>query len=185
MKKMIEKYKYFTDENIPSLEEVLENRENRIEKIRSLQKSYTNKPILGFKLNIPGSQKTNDAIIKIFKIGLNDIKLNLDKDNILYEKSYKLNTGPECFMVVDNDEIDLKKKMVNIEDNRYFGRLYDIDINYNGKNIDRKIVGENSRKCFLCNNYAKVCARSRKHSVGDMIRLIEKMIDEYEEIDER
>ena len=178
-------YKYFTNENGPSLEEVLANREKRVSKIRFLDKKYPKDPVLCFKLNIPGKEKTNVSVLRIFEIGIEDIKSALDKNDILFEKKEDLITGPEFYLVISIDPLNLKRKMTDLEENSYFGRLFDIDILYEGQNIDRQMIGEGPRKCFLCDNDAKVCARSRKHSLDEMIRWIEKMIDEYEGLNEK
>lgn len=175
-------YKYFTSENGPSLEEVLANREERIKKIRFLEEKYPDLAVLCFKLNIPGKEKTNESILNIFEIGIEDIKSVLDVNDIVFEKKEDLKTGPEFYLLASIDHLELKKKMTYLEENSYFGRLYDIDILYKGQNIDRNMINEGPRKCFLCDNDAKVCARSRRHSVDEMIRWIEKLIDEYERI---
>lgn len=177
---MTQKYKYFTKENLPSLEEVLDNRENRINFIKDLQNNYPSKSIVCFKLNIPGEQKINDAISKIFEIGLGEIDDILNNE-IIYRVIKKDKTGPECFLVTNNEYLEVKKNMVDLEENSYFGRLYDIDVIYHGENITREMIGIEQRKCFLCDNDAKVCARSRKHSLDEMISWIENLIDSYEE----
>ena len=174
------KYKYFTEENLPSLEQVLDNREKRVRKIDFLEKKYPNNPVLCFKLNIPGKQKINESIVKIFNIGVRDIKFVFKKEDILFKKKENLFTGPEFYMVLSYNPLDLKKKMTNLEENSYFGRLYDIDISYKFKSISRDMVNLGPRKCFLCDNEAKVCSRSRNHSLDEMIRWIEKLIDDYE-----
>lgn len=172
--------KYFHDKNTPSLEEVLDNREKRIRKIKLLEEKFPKLPVLCFKLNIPGKEKINESVIKIFEIGIEDIRSTLGKTELIFEKQEYLKTGPEFYMVASIDPLDLKRKMTYLEENSYFGRLYDIDILYQSKNIDRTSINMDPRKCFLCDNDAKVCARSRKHSVDEMIKWIENLIDNYE-----
>lgn len=176
---MTQKYKYFTKENLPSLEEVLDNRENRISLIKDLQDEYPSSSVVCFKLNIPGEQKINDAVLKIFNLGIDEINSVLN-DKILYKEVKKNITGPEYFLVVDDDQLKIKKSMVDLEENSHFGRLYDIDVIYHGENITRDMIGIGQRKCFMCDDDAKVCARSRKHSLDDMITWIETLIDSYE-----
>lgn len=172
--------KYFHDKNTPSLEEVLDNREQRIRKIKLLEKKFPELPVICFKLNIPGKEKTNESVIKIFEIGIGDIKSTLGKTEIVFEKQEYIKTGPEFYMVASINPRELKTKMIYLEENSYFGRLYDIDILYQSKNIDRETINMGPRKCFLCDNDAKLCARSRKHSVDEMINWIENLIDNYE-----
>ena len=126
------------------------------------------------------TNKINDEILKIFHLGKEQIKKSIASTNILYESSKSDFTGPEYFIVSNIDAYDLKKKMLDIEENSYFGRLYDIDVIYKDENITRKMIGGPSRKCFLCDNDAKACARSRNHSVDEMIIWIENIIDDYQ-----
>lgn len=171
--------KYFDDQNIPSLEDVLLNREKRVEKIRKLQEEFPHGSILCFKLNIPGGQKTNDAIIKIFDHGKDEIRKLVGLGNILFEQAEYTITGPEYFLALDLEGRSLKKEMIVLEDDSYFGRLYDIDILYKGENISRQDLSYTARKCFICDNDAKVCSSRRAHSVDEMISWIENLIDEY------
>ncbi len=171
--------KYFNNENIPTLADVLFNRDQRENSIKYLGDYYKDASILCFKLNIPGPQKNNQAIKSIFNIGVNEIQIKFIDEKILFENIKDDFTGPEYFLVIDKDPISVKKKMVDLEENSYFGRLYDIDIKSNGRNITRELLGMPSRTCFICDNDAKICARSRAHSVDEMINFIEIMIDNY------
>lgn len=178
---MKEKFKYFTDENIPTLEEVLDNRERRIGKIRELEEKFPNKTILCFKLNIPGAQKINDAVVKIFSYGVSEISQILSESSVLFKEEKLIKTGPELFLVSDYDPILLKEKMVELEEISAFGRLYDVDLVKNGENITREMLNYGPRKCFICENDAKACARNRTHSVEEMILWIENLIEEHKE----
>ena len=173
-------YKYFIVDNIPSLNDVLDNRERRLGKLRYLEANYPDKVIICFKLNIPGEQKINNAIVNIFNIGVDDINSCLGAENLIYEYKIKDFTGPEYFLVAEGNPYDLKMQMIGLEENSYFGRLYDIDLIYNAKSISREELGVRPRKCFLCDEDARVCARSRTHSVNKMISWIEDLIDNYE-----
>lgn len=178
---MKEKFKYFTDEDIPTLEEVLINRERRIGKIRELEDRFPNRSILCFKLNIPGEQKINDAVVKIFVYGVSEISQILSESSVLFKEEQIIKTGPELFIVSDYDPILLKEKMVELEESSAFGRLYDVDLVKNGENITREMLNYGPRKCFICENDAKACARNRTHSVEEMILWIENLIEEYKE----
>lgn len=178
---MTKAYKYFSKENIPSLEEVLANREERIYTLRQIEESYQPKSTLCFKLNIPGEQKINPALVKIFDLGIEEIKKSVKGEQILFEGKKIEKTGPEFFLSLDMDPLELKQRMVALEENSYFGRLYDMDIVSRDINITRDMIGQGPRKCFLCDKDAKVCARSRAHSLDEMIRWIEDLIDAYEE----
>lgn len=179
--KMKEKFKYFTDEDTPTLEEVLDNRERRIGKIRELEDRFPDKTIFCFKLNIPGAQKINDAVVKIFAYGVSEISKILSGASVLFKEEKIIKTGPELFLVTDYDTFLLKEKMVELEESSAFGRLYDVDLVKNGENITREMLNYEPRKCFICENDAKVCARNRAHSVDEMLLRIENLIEDNKE----
>lgn len=166
----------------PSLEEVLENRENRFILESKLAEKYS-LPVLVFKLNIPGPVKNNEIIQKVFQKGCEEIQSMLKKSNwnILYKKFLNISTGPEYFAVVNTDnERKLKKETIQLEQTEY-GRIYDIDILVkNGKGevstINRTSLGYPERKCLICEKDAKVCSRSRAHTVEEMQKKLTEMI---------
>ncbi|MDO5047995.1 MAG: citrate lyase holo-[acyl-carrier protein] synthase [Anaerococcus sp.] len=161
----------------PSLIEVLDRREARDRLIRSLDKQYKDLPVLSFFLNIPGPVKNNEPIRRIFSYGLVKIRESLE-GKISYEQTYQAKSGPEAYIIVECDPYELKKLMVGLEDSE-IGRLFDIDIFYKGSFISREEVGEAKRKCFLCEKDAKLCARSRAHSLEDMLTYIGNIMKKY------
>lgn len=67
--------------------------------------------------------------------------------------------------------------MVDLEESSKLARLYDIDIIYKNKDITREDLGKDGRKCIICGKKVASCARSRRHSVGEMQEYIEKILD--------
>ena len=172
----------FSDGIMPTLEEVLETREMRAGFEKKLLEKYPQDAIISFKLNIPGPVKNNDLIKRIFDLGTADIKAVLVRKEfeIRYEKELNLRTGPEFFLVIRARPIEVKTEMANLEEETPLGRLYDIDVVYDdeGKmeSIDRQKIGFQKRTCFVCEKDAKVCGRSRAHSMSDMHDKIEELL---------
>lgn len=165
----------------PSLEEVLLARENRWKIQEQLAKKYS-LPILTFKLNIPGPVKNNRTIYEVFNKGYNQIKHMLRENgwNVVFEKHWNFSTGPEYICVVNTqDPIELKRKTIELEES-FLGRIYDIDIVVEGHNqivqITRTKLGFDERKCFICNNSAKICGRSRAHSIEEIQMKLSEII---------
>ncbi|MEA2021308.1 MAG: citrate lyase holo-[acyl-carrier protein] synthase, partial [Candidatus Caldatribacteriota bacterium] len=171
-------------ENINAgLQEILRAREERVINQRKLLKKY-HLPILSTTLNIPGPEKNNDKIRKIFYECLRVIKIELKKDEntkIIYEKVYFTADGPESFLIVKGlSEKNLKKIAIGIEDNHPFGRLFDIDVlSKEGHKVCRKDVNKSLRKCIICNDFAIHCITSRKHNRKEIIETTYKMIDDF------
>ena len=81
-----------------------------------------------------------------------------------------LETGPEYYLVLPTDPYELKRMMVQIETNHPYGRLVDLDILT--KTQDQLYLSAAPkltacRSCYVCEQDAKVCGRSRTHSVAD------------------
>lgn len=172
--------KIFTGENEVGLEEVLANRDYRRKIIEETMARNPEEPVLSYKLNIPGPEKNNQGLGKLFDKGLADIIKTIEKSS----RSYKIlevwdkNTGKEGVFLVGTDGKALKKAMVDLEEESDLTRLYDIDISYKNKDISRQDIGRPGRKCFICQGPVSLCARSRKHSVKEMQNHIEKILDE-------
>lgn len=173
--------KYLSEGSRPSLEGVLINREVRRDRMDALRKANPGKSLICFKLNIPGPVKNNRWIMKLFREGLKDIRetCKSQEEDILSERIIlRAATGPEAFLVIDGDPDSVKEAMVRIEDETPLGRLYDIDVEGDRGPVSREDLGLEERKCFLCDQPAKVCARSRTHSVEEMIDYIEDLLDQ-------
>jgi len=172
----------FREGSTPFLEEVLLNRERRAGFERKLTGTYPGTSILAFKLNIPGPVKNNEPIRCIFSLGKKDIERVLMNSGfkISYKKELDLKTGPELFLAVLASPVSLKTLMVALEEETPLGRLYDIDILYDDqgemKSIGRAQTGFPKRKCFVCEEDAKVCGRSRAHTILEMYDRIEEMM---------
>lgn len=166
----------------PTLEKVLETRENRAFLQRTLLDRFPGKTLISFKLNIPGPVKNNDAILKIYEIGREDIlaKLTLCGLDIPYQKALDLETGPELFLVVEAQPQALKEIMIMLEDETPLGRIYDIDVLHldvqGVRSMSRRELGRSSRRCLVCTEDAKVCGRSRAHSIMEMHEQMEQMM---------
>lgn len=80
------------------------------------------------------------------------------------------------------DPMNLKKITVSIEEKNELGRLFDFDVlNTKGENISRIQIGLQERKCLLCNENAKGCGRSRKHSIDDLLNKVNQIIKNFNE----
>ena len=165
------------------LQEVLRAREERVINQKRLIKKY-NLPLLSITLNIPGPEKDNAKIRKIYHECLKAVKKELSKKEntkIIYQKEYFSADGPESFLIVEGLPVkELKKTAVKIEDNHPLGRLFDIDVlNERCYKISRQDIGISLRKCIICNDLAINCITSRKHKRKEIIEKVNKMIDDF------
>lgn len=156
-----------------SLEQIMNAREERANFQSSLSKTL-GKTVIAYKLNIPGPVKYSFAIREIFDEGVTILKKELvklikDAGLIVYEKAFYENSGPEFFIVVDWQAEAIKRLVVNIEDTHELGRLMDFDvIKPSGEGLSRSDFNLPQRKCFICDEDAVVCGRSRRHDVESL-----------------
>lgn len=157
---------------------VLRNRDARVMEQQLLYKKLkNNQSLINAKLNIPGPIKNNYYLGQLFQMGL---KQFLDDMSVDYQLLWDVATGPEAFAIINADASNVKKSAIKFEDNNELGRLFDIDVLLYKDNLhplSRKDFGLSERKCLICDKPAKVCARSRNHSVMEMQEYINKIIN--------
>ena len=151
-----------------SLEDVLEARDRRQEKRRELALKYR-LPVVVLTLNIPGETKRGEIPDYIFEAGVEAIGREL------------LEETAEFSVARAADAAQLKKRMCRIEESHFLGRIFDIDV-YDGEGgqVSRSSLNLAERKCLLCGNDARICARSRVHSADELNEKIAAMKEEYE-----
>jgi len=163
---------------VVTLEEVLQNREQRFERQKRIVRR-TNATLISFSMVIPGEIKNNSRITTVFALGLQAILELLSKNafEINELESTGGNTGPECIIAVKCDPIMLKKLSCEIEENHKYGRLFDVDVlNKELKAISRQDIGRKERNCFVCNKAAHLCARDRTHSLYELEQAVQRYL---------
>lgn len=158
-------------------EDLLNEREKRVilqENMMLLHK----KPLVFIRVNYPGLNKSNKLTEKILKVIDKCMADTFNKKIRL--KIYRITAeGPNITMIVDMNALDLKKLTLEIEDTHPLGRCVDIDV-YNPityMSISRTTLGYPPRKCYICNDQAKNCIRSRKHTISEVIEHINSAIE--------
>lgn len=72
-------------------------------------------------------------------------------------------TREEAYYAVPMEISALKRLLVEIEETGPSGRLLDLDLlDVHGHPVSRESLGLHQRRCLLCNQPAKLCARSRR-----------------------
>lgn len=156
-----------------SLNKVLVNRELRQAKQWELIEKF-NSTVLSLTINIPGNKKDSRDAKFIYDNALQEIeKLGFE----VYEKILTCkDTGYEALFALHVEAKELKILTCKVEENHPLGRFMDIDvIDKNKKILSRKTP----RKCYICKEDAKKCARSQEHSLEELLTFISKTVDDY------
>lgn len=170
-----------------TLEQMLKARDERVEEQKNLITSY-GLPLISFTVNMPGSKKNTDCSRYIFYEGCSALLNRLKDKGILpvYQETRDLPTGHEAFIAVDLDAHALKLLMLEIEESHPLGRLWDFDIiDRDGLSVSREALGHIKRKCLLCDEDAHACARSKAHSLKELLEKIRSMADAYFDKDKK
>lgn len=171
-----------------AINELLISKEERQAQQQSLLTKYQ-QTLVCLTLMAPGAIKKHQGLRFIFYKALREM-FNLCEINDWYisyfERQIK-NTGYEAYWVISVDAEDVKRALVTLEEDLSYGRLCDFDAieyctqnevqdGFYGKIISRSAIGKAGRQCLVCDDSAHACTRSQKHSLDDVLSVIEKII---------
>lgn len=159
-----------------TLMELLDAREQRAAHQWELMKQYPQSSLISITLNIPGLVKDRVAYRKALARGMEELKDCFRE--IVFEEIRWLKTGSEAFLVVNEPVLDVKKKAVAVEEQSPIGRLLDIDVIGKEGPVSREEVSGKTRKCLICDEDAKVCARMQKHSLEELLQKIDEILEQ-------
>lgn len=163
-----------------SLGEILDAREKRQKFQYELMTQYPEYSLLSITLNIPGEIKNSKFLVNFFNTEVNII-LDLFKNIIIQKVILNKSTGNEAYIILKIDPLVLKKKLIEFEESNKKRRILDLDVlflkNEMVNVVSRKDFNLPSRKCIICEENAKKCGRSRKHTVEEMQEKISKLIN--------
>lgn len=165
-----------------SLTQLLDSRDKRVARQREWTAKFA-KPLISFTINMVGPVKRNQIAEIAYAKGEQAIKTTCSDNNlvILAIQHSQQDTGLELLISIDTaDAGQIKTLMIEIEERHPLGRLFDIDVIDNvGKAVSRDDIDVSRRRCLVCNQEAKICARSRSHSLQDLIDKMCEMVHDY------
>lgn len=154
-----------------TLKDLLDSREQRVWHQQELLEKYGG-VLISITLNIPGPIKDREEYRKVMDWGMEQLIKELG--NVAFSEVKYLKTGAEGYISVQNmDAIELKKVAIKHENLLPKSRLLDIDVMTQNGGISRSALGVAPRKCLLCEENAKACARSQKHSMEELLKRVD------------
>jgi holo-ACP synthase CitX len=158
-----------------TLQDILTMRERRRERILELFEQWEGHSVIVVTLNIPGPDK--GLYYDHLELALLTTSQVLG-DSVLHEEVRGNAPGFEGFVVVSGDPMEIKRKVVDLEESHPWGRMWDLDV-YRAPDapIARAEVDAPPRKCLICDAPAKECARSQKHPLPELLETIERMLE--------
>lgn len=169
-----------------TLKELLDAREKRAAYQKKLLDAYKEDGgvLVSVTLNIPGPIKTGPAYRRVMSAAMEELGSAVTQagGKIRLCERKDLVTGPEGYLLIKEGLScrEVKSLTVEIEDASLPGRLFDMDVMDEKGCVRRKDLGLSNRKCLLCQEDAKVCARSRKHGIKELLAEIDRIIQKAE-----
>lgn len=164
-----------------TLGEILDAREARSERQRHLLSRFP-ATLVSMTLNIPGPIKSFPLADWFFCVAcaMAQTLFCHRRETVLHMQSHRLSTGNEAFFCVDRDATTLKEALVGLEESAPAARLLDLDVfDADGRQITRAELGLSPRRCHLCARPAVECARSRRHSMPDLLLHTVKLLQDH------
>lgn len=162
-----------------SIEQVLADKDQRVNLQRQIFQNFPHSVLLDVKLNIPGPIKNNQYLKQLFLKGIGILEKTLIVDNLPFKLIVKWDkpTGCENYYLLNSNVQAVKRAAVDFENQSQLTRLFDADVLVENQSaaLSRTNLNMPARKCFLCNRPAKECARSRRHSVKELQNYINQI----------
>ncbi|KRQ86118.1 Apo-citrate lyase phosphoribosyl-dephospho-CoA transferase [Caloramator mitchellensis] len=159
------------------MKRILEDREKRFFKVLSLYEKYSF-PILVGKINYPGNNKNTLEAVSAFNV-LYSLLIEQFREYTIHNEVDDGFDGKSVLMVLNLDKMKIKKMAVEIEETHSLGRIFDIDVYEGEKSVSRKDLGFKERRCIVCGEDARVCARELRHTVDEVLSFINSRIRRY------
>lgn len=136
--------------------------------------------LISFSMNFADEIKSFPLGLAAFDEGLKELHTCIPKKHILHFEESRNNTGPEAFFLLAMDADIVKTLTTSIEESHPLGRLFDIDVlRTDGTSVSRSSLGLPPRTCLICGENAKVCSRSRNHTLEIILWRTAQMLNDF------
>ena len=161
-----------------TLQDILTARDERAATQHRLLEGHR-QPVLSMTVVMPGPVKRNATSLFIAQVGRALIEERFKAlESVVNDKD----TGFEALYAIPMDPHELKRQAVALEDGHPLGRLLDLDvIDTDGTPLSREALGLPPRRCLVCGDHAHSCVRSRRHTITDVLEVIERMVKDYQQ----
>lgn len=157
-----------------TLKELLDSRENRVWHQQELLDKYGG-ILVSVTLNIPGPIKDKPEYQKVMEWGMEAL-LAAFGVNAIYSETRFLKTGAEGYICLNGlEKAEAKYLAVIIESMSPKARLLNVDVMDKDGAVSRGELGLDARKCLICDEDAKACARSQKHSMEELLAKVNEL----------
>ncbi|MDR1377398.1 MAG: citrate lyase holo-[acyl-carrier protein] synthase [Synergistaceae bacterium] len=159
-----------------ALSALLDAREERWLRRLALSERGT---LLTMTLNLPGPDKRLPRWLAFHRAIRLELERTLTNGNFAFTRVFSSVTasGPEDHFLLSADASTLKRAMADFEECHPGGRLADLDVMTHGKPVGREDLGLPPRLCLCCPRPAKECAAQARHSLDEVLRAAERILE--------
>ena len=146
-----------------ALDDILAARDARAARQQAMQAAGG--VLLSLTLVAPGAVKRSPLLDAIFAAALAALRPLVDDARARIEAVD--DSGHHALYLLDGEARDWKTRMLALENRAPLSRLWDIDIiGGDGVAVSRRDLGLPPRRCLICDDDAKTCARERRHDIA-------------------
>ena len=160
-----------------TLGQLLKARDDRYARQLALTKEWPDRTLVCLTVVLPGPVKRDARSLKVAEAAVAAVR---DVFAPVYKELYDLETGYEGYFIVDSPLLDVKKACCEIENEHPYGRLMDLDViepvGDTVVPVSRDRVGEEPRRCLLCDRPARECMRAHTHPFVEIVQTIDKIL---------
>ena len=160
-----------------TLEQLLGARDDRFARQLSLTETWPDRTLVCLTVVLPGPVKRDARSLKVAEAAVAAVREVLAPT---YKDLRDLETGYEGYFLVDGPLLDVKKACCGIENEHPYGRLMDLDVLERVGDtvvpVSRERVGEQPRRCLLCNRPARECMRAHTHTRAEISAAIDRLL---------
>jgi holo-ACP synthase / triphosphoribosyl-dephospho-CoA synthase len=165
-----------------TLEAILNAKEERAWKQKMLLSRHPLASLISLSINIPSLIKLSHEAVVVHEIAHQALLEMLENEGIelLACENQLAATGAESFLTCNAEAKVLKVFTCKLENSHPLGRLMDIDVlDSSGAILSRNTLGLPKRRCFVCEEEAKLCARSQKHTYAELNSHIKHLVEKH------
>jgi holo-ACP synthase len=163
------------------LDAMLAAREQRVERQRAAMARF-GLPVVSVTLVMPGPVKDTPSARFAMQVASDTLDALFRRQawTVAFVSQIRAATGAEALYAVAADALDLKRALIELENSHPLGRLWDLDVICPTRGaISRGSLGEEARRCLICDEPGHACARSRRHPLIALMAGIEEKINAY------
>lgn len=162
-----------------SLSEILDAREERWIRKCALSKDEK-RCVVSLTLRMPAELRGMKDAETILTKGRKEVASLLEEtfECVSFKGQYASADGPYALFTVSGDEKEIKKRLIEFEEESRFGALIDADVmTQKCREISRLSLGAKARTCLVCGNAdARICAKAQTHTRVETVEAIEKIL---------